>query len=363
MDAIDAALVDFAIQPPRLIATQQLEIPADVRAPLEQVIRNGNISLEQLGQLDHQLGKLFSQTVQQLLLQTEGIEASQIKAIGSHGQTIFHQPQAPHPFSMQIGDANLIAEQTGITTVADFRRRDMAAGGQGAPLVPAFHEALFRSSSVDRVVLNIGGIANISILPSDNNIPVSGFDTGPGNTLMDSWIQQHRNMPMDRDGEWAANGTIHKKLLESLLSDPYFSLQAPKSTGREYFNLAWLAQYLTETIHPEDVQATLCELSAVSISRAIQSQAIATMEVLVCGGGSNNSTLMSRLQYHLGKCSLTTTDSHGVAPQWVEAMAFAWLAKQTCEEKAGNLPAVTGASHPVILGGIYIASEKTSSRN
>ncbi len=356
MDAIDAALVDFDFQPPRLIATQQLEIPAEVRESLELVIRNGDITLEQLGQLDHQLGQLFSQTVQQLLLQTK-IEAAQIKAIGSHGQTIFHQPQGPHPFSMQIGDANLIAEQTGITTVADFRRRDMAAGGQGAPLVPAFHETLFRTEDIDRVVLNIGGIANISILPSNNNTPVSGFDTGPGNTLMDGWIRQHQNIPMDKDGKWAASGTINEELLSQVLADPYFSLPAPKSTGREYFNLAWLNQYLSGTIRPEDVQATLCELSAVSIAQAIQSQ-VATMEVLVCGGGSNNPVLMSRLQYHLGKCSLTTTDSHGVPPQWVEAMAFAWLAKQTCEGNSGNLPAVTGASHPVILGGIYSSSSK-----
>ncbi|HLA75537.1 MAG TPA: anhydro-N-acetylmuramic acid kinase, partial [Gammaproteobacteria bacterium] len=232
----------------------------------------------------------------------------------------------------------------------------MAAGGQGAPLAPAFHNAMLRSSTDNRVVVNIGGIANITVLPADSNRPVVGFDTGPASTLMDAWIQQHLNKRMDEDGRWAAGGRVVKPLLDALLDDPYFKLAAPKSTGFEYFNLAWLNTKLgaqSAPIPPQDVQATLCELTAASIAQAITEHAPNTRQVLVCGGGVHNTHLMQRLRDLLPACQVDSTAAYGVDPEWVEAMAFAWLAKQTLEGKPGNLPNVTGARHEVILGGIY----------
>jgi anhydro-N-acetylmuramic acid kinase len=257
---------------------------------------------------------------------------------------------------VQIGDANTIAQLTGITTVADFRRRDMAVGGQGAPLVPAFHSALYRQCGVNRVILNIGGIANISILPGDESLPVSGFDTGPGNMLMDSWCQSRKNLPYDEQGQWAASGSVSGALLDTLTADPYFRLQPPKSTGREYFNLGWLLPQLPSGIAENDVQATLTELTAITIAAAIHEHSPQTEDVTVCGGGAYNTYLMQRLAANLSGIRLQSSADTGVEPRWIEAMAFAWLAQQTLNHLPGNLPAVTGASEAVILGAIYPGS-------
>lgn len=355
MDAIDAVLVELSGPRPELVQHHSHPIPDPVRRSLQGFYRHSQHSLATFASTDKQMGELFAQAAY-TVLERSSLHASQIEGIGSHGQTIFHCPQGIHSNTIQIGDPNTIAEQTGITTVADFRRRDMAAGGQGAPLVPAFHADLFRSSTHNRVILNIGGIANITILPADPAQPVTGFDTGPGNGLMDAWIQEHQKMTMDESGHWAASGSVHTLLLENLLKDSFFELSPPKSTGREYFNLAWLQSHIKQCpkrILRKDVQATLCELTARTIAEAILQHAPETSEILVCGGGVHNLALMFRLAHLLGHCKVRSTDDYGLDPDWVEAAAFAWLAKQTLEGRPGNLPEVTGASHLVVLGGIY----------
>ncbi|ADE14274.1 protein of unknown function UPF0075 [Nitrosococcus halophilus Nc 4] len=362
MDAIDAALVE--LEPLRLLTTHTVPMPAALRQQLFTLIERRTTSLEDLGALDIRLGRLFAETVIELLAKAQA-SAAEVQAIGSHGQTIYHWAHAPDPFTLQLGDPNTIAEITGITTVADFRRRDLAAGGQGAPLAPAFHAAFLSTPHHHRAVLNIGGMANISFLPTDSEKGVWGFDTGPGNTLMDGWILRHLNKPLDRDGCWAASGQINEMLLQHLLADPFFSLSPPKSTGREYFNMAWLDHILGKMrakLPPADVQATLCALTTTSIKLAVQNFSPQTEELLVCGGGANNKTLMEELQKLLTPCRVTTTATYGIPPQWVEACAFAWLAKQTLEGHPGNLPEVTGARHPVILGAIYAGNAAANSR-
>ncbi|HFD92504.1 MAG TPA: anhydro-N-acetylmuramic acid kinase [Gammaproteobacteria bacterium] len=355
MDAIDCVLVDFSHDMPRILGTRQTPIEEETRRRLIELSQGTDKELDEFAVLDNRVGHLFAETVIQLL-QDCNVASGAIDAIGSHGQTIRHYPPgSPTANSLQIGNPNVIAQRTGITTVGDFRRRDMAAGGQGAPLVPAFHNAVFRSDTVERVVLNIGGIANITILPRDPQAPVSGFDTGPGNLLMDAWTARHRGAAMDRDGAWAASGEVNVPLLRQLLDDAYFHLPPPKSTGREYFNLTWLEPMLAE--HPctaADVQATLCELTARTISQAIEHHAPQTEEILLCGGGIHNKHLRKRLQAHLASRTLASTLEHGIDPDHVEAVAFAWLAKQSLEGKPGNLPSVTGADRRVILGGIYL---------
>lgn len=356
MDAVDAALVDFGDDPPVLRESAGLPLPAELRHALLTLHRSHDNTLEQLTRLDVEVGRLFAAAVHTLLGKT-GVGADQVIAIGSHGQTVYHQPSGLYPASVQIGDPNLIAELTGITTVADFRRRDIAAGGQGAPLVPAFHSAVFRSAEKARVILNIGGIANITVLPAGQGQPVSGFDTGPGNALMDSWAMEHLGTPRDEDGHWAASGTVNNRLLAALLDDPYFALPPPKSTGREHFHLEWLHDAMEntglESLPPQDVQTTLCELTATSITRAISGFAPQAQQVLVCGGGVHNKTLFQRLAALNSTLEIAPTTAFGIDPDWVEAMAFAWLAKQTLEGKPGNLPSVTGARREVALGGIY----------
>lgn len=363
MDAIDAALVDFSEQQPVLLHAINHPIPSALRKEILALETKGEkFTLEQLASLDIRTGKLLSDAVH-ALLEAARIRPIQIAAIGCHGQTIMHQPDAETPFTMQIGDPNTLAELTKITTVADFRRRDIAAGGQGAPLVSAFHQALFQTRSYERVILNIGGMANITILPSDSH-PVTGFDTGPGNILMDEWIRQHQKQPMDKDGAWAASGKVEPLLLEKMLKDEFFSRLPPKSTGRETFNLNWLNKLIKrchKRLIRKNVQATLCELSARTIVEAILQYAPDAKEVLVCGGGSHNLALMFRLQALLGNKKLLSTEDYDLDPDWIEAMAFAWLAKQTLEGKPGNLPEVTGASHAVVLGGIYQAKPLTTS--
>lgn len=354
MDAADAALVDFSTGEPKLIATHRTPLTAELRAALLALCVPGPNEIERMAELDARLGGLFAEAALALLKQS-GVSAMDVQAIGSHGQTVRHQPSGPHPFSLQIGNPALIAQRTGITTVADFRRADIAAGGQGAPLVPAFHNAVFRSAEHDRVIVNIGGMANITILPKDIKQPVTGFDTGPGNVLLDVWAERHLGKHMDEDGRFAATGKMHEGLLASLLSDSYFALTPPKSTGREHFNIAWLDAALQEhaDISAQDVQATLCELTAASIAVAIQKHAPTTNEVLICGGGARNMHLMQRLRACLSQCSVESIEKYDISPDWVEAMAFAWLAKQTLEGKPGNLPSVTGGKRAVILGSIY----------
>jgi anhydro-N-acetylmuramic acid kinase len=308
-----------------------------------------------MGALDRQVGELFAEAAL-VLLEQANIQATQICAIGSHGQTIRHHPNNPTPFTLQIGDPNTIAFRTGITTIADFRRMDVAAGGQGAPLVPAFHDATLRSTNENRVVVNIGGMANITMLAKD--IPVSGFDTGPGNVLMDSWIQKKRRLPYDQDGAWASSGQCHIGLLEQLLSHPHIHAPVPKSTGREAFHLAWLESALTgfTSVSDADVQRTLLEFTARSIALPIGMLSASIDRVLLCGGGSHNHLLRERIGALLPGISTGTTTDIGIDADWLEAMAFAWLAKQRLDAKPGNMPAATGASRHCILGGVYLPS-------
>jgi anhydro-N-acetylmuramic acid kinase len=353
VDSIDVALMEFE-PAPRVLGWHNHPIADDIRQQLYRLQTPAQDELTTAMALDVRLGHLFADAVLALLAQNE-LPASAVAAIGSHGQTLRHVPDGPAPTTWQIGDPNLIAERTGITTVADFRRRDMAAGGQGAPLVPAFHASVFRHPARQRAILNLGGIANLTLLPAGNELPVIGFDTGPANALLDAWIGQHQQQRYDRDGEWAASGHVHPGLLERLLSDPYFARPAPKSTGREYFNLTWLQPALESfaELAPRDVQATLCELSARSVAEALQASMKSVDEVLVCGGGVHNRQLMQRLQELLEPAKVGSTAEAGIDPDRVEAAAFAWLARQTLNGQAGNLPSVTGAAHPVVLGGVY----------
>ncbi len=359
MDGVDAVLVEFKENNTlNLIKTLSHPIPKKLRTRLINTLDpNWKGSLSNFGTLHQELGKLFANATTQLLLQTN-LDKNQIHAIGSHGQTLWHQPDGEYPFSLQLGDANLIAELTGIKTVADFRNRDIAAGGQGAPLVPAFHQAIFSSTDKFRVILNIGGIANITILPAllSEKTSVSGFDTGPGNALSDAWIKYIKKKNYDHNGDWANTGKIHPEILSLLLSEPYFSRSTPKSTGKELFNLNWLKNRLgnmLDKVNAEDIQATLCELTAKTISDNIPKECD---ELYICGGGIHNQFLIKCLQKHLPKITCLSTQILGIDPDWVEATAFAWLAKQTINEKPGNLPAVTGATGKRVLGAIYSAN-------
>jgi anhydro-N-acetylmuramic acid kinase len=354
VDGINAALVSIPVSGQlALLATHQHPLPTAVRAAIQALMQPGTNEIEREGELDVQLGRLFADATKALLIKA-GVDASSIRAIGSHGQTIRHRPHAAHPFSRQIANPSVIAEETGITTVADFRARDLAAGGEGAPLVPAFHHWLFRKPGVNRAIVNIGGIANITWLPATESGTVLGFDTGPGNTLMDQWVDRHRNERYDRDGAWAASGRVQNDLLARLLADDYFAKAPPKSTGREHFNLAWLERQVAGNLAPADIQATLAELTAASIAQGLKFLPDNIGEIYVCGGGSHNRHLLARLGALLPGIPVATTEVLGLDPDWVEAAAFAWLAHQTLAGHAGNLPSVTGARHPVLLGGIYL---------
>lgn len=353
-DGIDAVLVDFKDTIPKLIATHYTPYSSTLRQKILDLCRPGNNEIHRLGELDIELAHAFATSVQ-TLLQQAGINSHSIKAIGSHGQTIRHSPDPLQRYSLQIGDPNTIAACTGITTVADFRRKDIALGGQGAPLVPAFHHYLFADKTINRAIVNIGGIANITLLiPQQHSI--IGFDTGPGNGLLDEWIQQHQQKTHDASGAWAASGKIDQALLTSMLADDYFNLTPPKSTGREYFNTKWLQQHLSKlNISNTDVQTTLTELTAVTIINAIKAH-MPTGEIYVCGGGAHNTYLLDRIQQLAAdQFKVMTTEKLGVHPDWVEAIAFAWLASQTVNQRAGNLPSVTGARQAAILGGLYYA--------
>ena len=356
LDGIDAALVDLATpHAPRLVAAATTPYEETLRRHLLQLCQRQTASIAELLSLDVQVGRALAHAAR-VLLDEAGLPAHAVRAIGSHGQTIRHQPSADPPATLQIGDPNIIAEATGITTVADFRRRDMAAGGEGAPLVPAFHQAVFGSGGESRIVLNIGGIANITVLGAGDGAPLGGFDTGPGNTLMDAWALRHLGRPLDERGRWAASGSVNQALLAQCLADPYFQRPPPKSSGREYFSLQWLEDKLREcgtTPTPADVQATLCELSARSMAEAVLTHAPGTRRILICGGGLHNDQLVERLRALLGAHRLGSTAEVGIDPDMVEAMAFAWLAQRTLHGQPGNAPGVTGARREVILGGIY----------
>lgn len=358
MDAVDAALVDFSRDSARLVASHREPIPDELRTALlitrRQVLR---LSIEEYGRLHIRVGKWFARAVIQLVT-IAGVDKDAIVAIGSHGQTLLHKPDGLDPFTLQIGDANTIAHVTGVTTIADFRGRDIAAGGQGAPLTPAFHQAQFRRTGVNRVVLNLGGIANITVLPADPALATTGFDTGPGNAILDDWALDQLGTPMDRDGQWARGGRVNLRLLARAKADPYFELAPPKSTGREYFNLDWINALLRD-VDPgpsaTDVQATLVKLTAETVAEAICRRAADTQEILVCGGGARNPELMRAIADTLAGFGVCSTERYGLNPDHIEAIAFAWLAKCRLEGRPGNLPSVTGAARPVVLGAIYSA--------
>ncbi|MCS3903472.1 anhydro-N-acetylmuramic acid kinase [Methylohalomonas lacus] len=350
MDAVEGVLVDFDSTPPAVAAATSRPYPEELRLALKQA--RAQTPLAEIMALDAQVAELFAVTARQLLTDAN-ISAEAVAAIGSHGQTVWHSPATQPAWTLQIGDANRIAYTTGITTVADFRRMDMAAGGEGAPLVPIFHAAWLQRPGHTRIVLNLGGIANITVLPGDKDEPVSGFDTGPANTLLDAWAWRYRQTPCDEDGRFAARGRVIPALLEALLADPYFQQPAPKSTGPEYFNLDWLARLLEEEHQPADVQATLVELTARSVAAAVQRYAPEADAVIACGGGVHNPVLMTALAAALAPVAVSTSADYGLPPDKVEALCFAWLARERLAGQPGNLPAVTGASEPVILGGIY----------
>jgi len=352
MDGIDAALVSFGDASVDIHATHSEPYPQDLQEGLLTAIREPlDVVLDPSGELDRRVGECFLDAAL-AVIEKSGVSRREIVAIGSHGQTLRHQPNAVEPFSLQIGDAKIIAAGTGTTTVANFRKADIAAGGQGAPLVPPFHLWLFGSEDSNRVVVNIGGIANFTVLPAGGS-DVTGFDTGPGNGLMDSWISRHLAKSFDHAGEWAASGTIIGSLLDEFCSDPYFKLRPPKSTGFEYFNPNWLQRFDVDRFDPADLQATLCELSAATIATAINEYTENTQEVFVCGGGVHNTELMRRLSHCLPAAVVSSTLSAGLDPDWVEAAAFAWLAMRTMNGQTGNLPSVTGATHKVVLGDIH----------
>lgn len=350
VDGIDAALVRFA---PRLqvVAAQTIPYPDDLRARIVALARHdASVALSDFGQLDTAIGEHFAAAALALLGDAQ-VDPRSVAAIGSHGQTLYHHPTGPHPFTLQVGDPNVIAERTGIVTVADFRRADVAAGGQGAPLLPALHAAALFDPATPRAILNLGGIANLTLLVPGR--PVLGFDTGPANCLLDAWSQQVRGTPRDEGGAWAQSGHIDDTLLARWLDDPYFAAPAPKSTGREVFNLDWLATRLPPGRAPADVQATLLQLSARSIAGALRGTAPEIRAVYACGGGVHNAALMEALRAAMPDVQVATTTALGLDPDFVEAVGFAWLARARLENLAGNLPSVTGARGPRVLGGVY----------
>ena len=355
LDAIDLVIAQRTADGFKQVAGFAPDLPEELRSQLLKICRDKHLDLLTLGQVDHLFALTCADAVNQLLKESH-FSAGQICAIGSHGQTIFHSPLGKYPFTQQIGDANQIAAQTGITCVADFRRMDMAYGGQGAPLVPAFHQALFAQQGKNRVILNIGGIANISLLTSTSK--VLGYDTGPGNMLMDAWINKVQGKHFDKNAHFARQGNLQPALLAQLLSEPYFTLPAPKSTGREKFNLAWLEAQLTQLqgarFSDADIQRTLLEFTAVTISEQIKIHNTGC-EVFVCGGGALNPLLMSRLQSLMPLHKISDTNALNIDPMFVEAVAFAWLAEQRLFERKVPLKSVTGTRQDAILGAVYLA--------
>jgi anhydro-N-acetylmuramic acid kinase len=352
LDGVDAALVDFSDGTPRALATRYAPFDPSLRAQLSALQASGADELQRSALAAIELVHAYAAAVQ-VLLGDARFDAASVEAIGVHGQTVRHRPELG--FTVQLNNPALLAELCGITVVADFRSRDIAAGGQGAPLVPAFHQAVFGSPDRDRVVVNVGGIANISHLPASGNL--SGFDTGPGNALMDLWISRNLHLPYDAAGNWASSGTVIPDLLAHLLAEPYFSQPPPKSTGRDLFHAGWLDAQLTGRERAEDVQATLCALTARTIANAVKELAAPNraVEGFICGGGAHNALLSKLLDAYAPQCGWEPTDKLGVPADWVEAVAFAWLAHQLLERRPANSPLVTGARGPRLLGAIYPA--------
>ena len=356
VDGVDAVIAEFADRSCRIIDAATTPFPDSLRTRIQALIERPSTDLAALGTTDVETGRFFAECAI-ALIRRAGLDASTITAIGHHGQTVFHQPNGPTPFTLQIGDPNVIVARTGITTVADFRRLDIALGGQGAPLAPAFHEWLFRSATEARVIVNLGGIANVTLLVP--GAAVTGFDTGPANTLSDLWIRRCRGMPYDDAGQWAASGVVVAELLERMLADPYFSVTAPKSTGRERFNADWLAEHLSALARvpvDENVQATLVELTALTVARAISASSPGC-RVICCGGGAHNTHLMRRLGAALGY-EIETTDAYGIGVDWIEALAFAWYARARLRHRASSAPSVTGARECASLGSIYLSTAR-----
>jgi anhydro-N-acetylmuramic acid kinase len=359
-DSIDAALVSFSDGLPQVKATHTHPWPAALRERMLALAQGeAALDLDAYGRLDVEIGHCFADAALQLL-EHSGASTSSVRAIGSHGQTLRHRPTGEYPFTLQLGDPTVIAERCHIDVVADFRRADIAAGGQGAPLLPALHAMLLSRPGHARVVLNLGGIANITVLAADGS--VQGFDTGPANGLLDAWCLRHHGEPFDRDGAFAASGQVDHSLLDAMLTDSYFALPPPKSTGREHFHLNWLATHPRLTaVSVADVQATLLELTARSVAAAITQHAPTVEDVLVCGGGTHNGAMMRRLGELLAPRAVCSIAEVGIDPDFIEASAFAWLARQRLLGLPGNLPAVTGAQGPRVLGAIYSAPASGSS--
>ena len=349
-DGVDAVLVSFKEDLPHLHSKMCMPYPADLAAYLKDMISTGQRPDQQnLEEADKRLASFFSHAAR-TVIENAGIGTSSVAAIGSHGQTLWHDPAGPEPETIQSGNPQQIARDTGIVTVGNFRQADMKAGGQGAPLAPLLHRALFRPAQGTRVVLNLGGIANISIVSGDGS--VSGFDTGPANCLLDAWIQKQRNEPYDRSGDWSASGAVDSLLLLDLMNDPYFKKPAPKSTGVEHFNLNWLESHAAvNSIAPRDVQATLAQLTASTVAAAVAQERPG--DVLVCGGGAHNDDLLQRLRILLPGCPLVSTGEHGLDPDCVEAVLFAWLARERIAGRPQDTSSITGAREPVLLGDIF----------
>jgi anhydro-N-acetylmuramic acid kinase len=359
-DSIDVALVSFSNGLPQVMATHTHPWPAALRERMLALAQGeAALDLDAYGRLDVEIGHCFADAALQLL-EHSGTPASSVRAIGSHGQTLRHRPTGKYPFTLQLGDPTVIAERCHIDVVADFRRADIAAGGQGAPLLPALHAMLLGRPGHARVVLNLGGIANITVLAANGD--VLGFDTGPANGLLDAWCLRHRGEPFDRDGAFAVSGQVDHRLLDAMLADSYFALPPPKSTGREHFHLNWLATHpRLAAVSVADVQATLLELTARSVAAAIDEHAPTAEDVLACGGGTHNGAMMRRLSELLTPRTVGSIAEFGIDPDFIEASAFAWLARQRLLGLPGNLPTVTGAKGPRVLGAIYSTPASGSS--
>ena len=351
MDAVDCVVVDFKDDLFSLKAQQSFAYPAEIKARIKNIFaQNYQLSLFDFGDLDYQLAESYAQCVKQILA-ANNLNVTDIIAIGCHGQTVYHQPQGMRKFSIQLGNGNVLAAHTGIPVINDFRNRDMIFGGQGAPLVPAFHQAFFADKGIPRVILNLGGIANITCLHPKK--PLIGFDTGPANTLIDQWVNKHCGQAYDQAGNWGRGGILLSTLLDQLMQDPYFAQGAPKSTGLEYFNLQWLENHLSTDEHIQDVQATLHHLTARSIAEAILAYQADTKALYVAGGGAHNDFLLSLLREYLPDINVQTINALGIDEAWIESIAFAWFAY--CHINKIKIPfsSTTGSRNDVIAGSYH----------
>ncbi|QOY54638.1 anhydro-N-acetylmuramic acid kinase [Candidatus Sulfurimonas marisnigri] len=347
LDGVDVVLCKIDSQSCELVFSCEYPFDDDLKEDILSAIST-TTTLKAIGEIDTRLGKLYANHISAFMNHYK-INQKDVRAIGLHGQTLWHEPNSEYPFSMQLGNASVITAQTGVSVVSDFRQKDIALGGQGAPFAPVFHQEIFSNLNSKTAVLNIGGMANISILGEK----LIGYDTGCGNVLLDYWIFKNHNKVYDKDGEWAESGHVSAELLDSMLSEPYFKKEAPKSCGRELFNAKWLEKHLENFSHviTEDVQATLLELTAVTIANEVKKTS--TELLIVCGGGARNGALMKKLHVELKEINVTLSDKHGVSSEFMEAMAFAWLAYKRIHKEEVALSSVTGASRDSILGCIY----------